>query len=337
MRKADHLIDEVLSLENLEDALWKASNGRRDRSEVQEVYRELDRLGNQFRQWIWNGQIMEIFTYRRFVIRDPGERVVHTVPFLASVLHHAIINVFGPVLEKNSITHSYACKGGLANLKALQAARNFTRGRKAFLRMGIHRFFDSVDQRILMKSLEDIIDDMDLEDIFNCILFSYNSTPRKGLPMGTLISHYLGNFHLDPLDQYIHEVLGCRSYVRFMDEFILWDNDRARLEIWMDDLTQLLDKNLHLEIAPDSGTGWSAEGFAFLGYQVTPDSIQLSDEAQKEFRNQLAQLESQFFDGEISEEELVHRSRALFSFADHYSGGNWRREIVESSLGWHLY
>ena len=337
MRRISDLMDRILCRENLENAWYKASKGKRDRYEVRGVFGQLDQLESRFREWIGNGEIMKLFSYRRFVIRDPKERVIHAAPFLTRVFHHAIINVIGPYLEMGAIDQSFACRKGLGNLKALEAARTNTRKCRAYLKMDIRKYFDSVDQRILSQRLDRKFKDVELLEILNGIICSYHTTRGRGLPIGTLTSQYFANFYLDPMDRFIKESLGCRMYVRFMDDFILWHDDRETLEIWKTDITRWLGENLHLDVKMDSGTGWCAQGVPFLGYRAKPDALLLAKRSKKRFRRKFTQLENQYFNGDISEQELSHRAASLFAFTKHASSKDWRQNLVESSLGRHLY
>ena len=45
---------------------------------------------------------------KRFIVRDPKTRTIHSSAFRDRVVHHAIINIIGPIFEKRFIYDSYA-------------------------------------------------------------------------------------------------------------------------------------------------------------------------------------------------------------------------------------
>jgi hypothetical protein len=51
----------------------------------------------------------------------------------------------------------------------------------------------------------------------------------RGLPIGNLTSQFFANVYLNELDQFVKHTLRVRGYVRYVDDFILFDDDRVRL------------------------------------------------------------------------------------------------------------
>src|SRR5439155_17565212 len=52
---------------------------------------------------------------------------------------------------------------------------------------------------------------------------------ERGLPIGNLTSQFWGNVYLNALDQFAKRHLGCRYYVRYVDDMILLATDLAEL------------------------------------------------------------------------------------------------------------
>ncbi len=50
-----------------------------------------------------------------------------------------------------------------------------------------------------------------------------------GLPIGSLTSQHLANFYLGKLDRFCQELPGVKSFVRYMDDFVCWADDKAAL------------------------------------------------------------------------------------------------------------
>ena len=50
-----------------------------------------------------------------------------------------------------------------------------------------------------------------------------------GLPIGNLTSQFWANVYLNPLDHFVKRTLKCHGYVRYVDDFLLFSNDKASL------------------------------------------------------------------------------------------------------------
>ena len=86
-----------------------------------------------------------------------------------------------------------------------------------------------------------------------------------------MTSQFLAIFFLNDLDHYIKEDLGCKYYVRYMDDFIIIDTDRDRLKIiWK--LIEIELTKLKLKINPKSSIVNLKTGITFLGYKYKIDN-----------------------------------------------------------------
>jgi len=105
----------------------------------------------------------------------------------------------------------------------------------------------------------------DRKSLFHC-------EPSKGLPIGNLTSQFFGNVYLDALDQFIKHELKAKSYIRYVDDFVLLHEDKKTLQSWLKRIEAFLFERLHLTI------NWKAVklrpmscGINFLGYVVHSD------------------------------------------------------------------
>jgi RNA-directed DNA polymerase len=97
----------------------------------------------------------------------------------------------------------------------------------------------------------------------------------RGLPIGNLTSQFLANVLLDVLDHAILERIGCRGYVRYCDDLLVFDDDRARLHATLRAIERVL-LDLRLELHPNKTFVQPTRiGIAFLGYRVLPSGVRL--------------------------------------------------------------
>ncbi len=81
--------------------------------------------------------------YRTFVVHDPKERTISAAPVRDRVMHHALIQVIGPWLERSFIEHSYACRVGKGTHLAIAKAQEFA-GRYGYcIHFDVAKFFDT--------------------------------------------------------------------------------------------------------------------------------------------------------------------------------------------------
>jgi len=64
-------------------------------------------------------------------------------------MHHALMNLCEPVLERAAVFDSYACRQGKGQLAAVRRAESYARRYGWFLKMDVGKYFDSVDHTVL--------------------------------------------------------------------------------------------------------------------------------------------------------------------------------------------
>ncbi len=118
MRRAGGLWPRVVGLESLHEAARRVLRGERDREgaacSVCDLESELLGLQRELQSGACRPR-----SYRSFWIRDPKRRLISAAPFRDRVVHHALVAALEPVFERRFIHHSYACRPGLGNHRAL--------------------------------------------------------------------------------------------------------------------------------------------------------------------------------------------------------------------------
>ena len=116
-------------------------------------------------------------------------------------------------------------------------------------------------------------------------------TRRRGIPIGNLSSQFFANVYLDGLDHYCKEVLRVKGYVRYVDDFVLFHDDRRQLEEWRQQISDYLEfrrLSLHPRKTYISSTN---ETLKFLGFILVSDGRRrLPEENVRRFRNRLRGL-----------------------------------------------
>ena len=75
-----------------------------------------------------------------------------------------------------------------------------------------------------------------IEDIIKCkksleiiSLFVYEDEKEVGIPIGNLTSQLFANLMLNDLDHFCKRVLKCKYYLRYMDDVVILDNNKDKL------------------------------------------------------------------------------------------------------------
>ncbi len=88
---------------------------------------------------------------------------------------------------------------------------------------------------------------------------------RVGLPIGNLTSQWFGGVYLTAFDHWVKETLRCPGYVRYVDDFLLFADDKAQLAEWRAAIVgRLLEHRLHLN-ERKSRSYPTKDGVTFLG------------------------------------------------------------------------
>lgn len=313
MRRANHLFEGIVDRENLRLAVHKALRGKRSQTDAREfaanLDAELDRLGEDLR----SGEI-RLGDSRQFTIHDPKERLITAPSFRERVLHHAVMNVCEPIFERRLIADTFACRRGKGRLAALERAREFSREHAFFLKIDVRKYFDSVSHARLITLLERLFKERRLLALLGRIIAARETTPGRGLPIGSLMSQHFANVYLDGFDRFVKEVLRVRGFVRYMDDCALWSESTSRLRNHLASAEDYLKSELSLAFKPSPYINRSRHGLDFLGCRVFPDRLTLNRRSRVRYRRKLAALESAYREGAIDEATLQRRATALTSF-----------------------
>jgi len=140
----------------------------------------------------------------------------------------------------------------------------------------------------------------------------------RGLPIGNLTSQFWANCYLNPFDHFVKRELRCPGYVRYVDDFVLFADDKRLLWAWKDALVARLAR-LRLTLHPGAHPQPVTEGIPFLGFTVYPHRRRLKRRKGIHFQRKLRALVAQCEAGEIP---LAAVTASVRSWAGHLRHGN---------------
>jgi RNA-directed DNA polymerase len=311
VKRASDLYDSVVRLDNLKIAWHKASKGKKLKTDVLLFSRNPEKQLQIIRQDLLDEMTL-IGHYHYFKIYDPKERIICAASFPERIIHHAVMNICDPLFEKFQIHDSYACRVGKGTEKAVMQAFHFSKSQRFFLKLDIRKYFDSVSHEILKDMLRCKFKDGRLLVLFEKIIASYHVAPGRGIPIGNLTSQYFANFYLGYLDHFIKEELGIRRYVRYMDDFILWENDKESLQKALHSILVFTQEKLSLALHEPTINAVK-HGVPFLGFLIFPEKIHLSQKKKKRLLKKHVSYTKALESGQWSESEAGLRLNALWA------------------------
>jgi retron-type reverse transcriptase len=345
MKRHGDLWPNVISFKALLHAAEQARLGKRFRPAVAAFHfhleRELWRLHAELSQKTYRPG-----AYRTFTIHHPKKRQISAAPYRDRVVHHALVNVLEPIFERTFIADSYACRKGKGTHAAVRRAQEFMRRFRYVLKADVQKFFPSVDHAILKDRIVRTIKDPDVLWLAGQIIDGSNPqeevlhhfpgddlfTPterRRGIPIGNQTSQFFANVYLDPLDHFVKDRLGIKGYVRYVDDFLVFADDKKQLaEVrgWIGEFLAGLRLRLHPTkqvISPVKN------GIRFLGYRVFPTHRLLPKENVHRFRRRVRAMQADYAAGMLEWPTIAQR---LMSWVGHARQANSYR-LLEGLFG----
>lgn len=329
MKRENNLISLIIDPDNLRLAFWKARKAKDGKMEVANFRKSLDENLLLLRNEILTGDI-RIGEYHYFTIFDPKERKICAAPFRERVVHHALMNVCHANFEKYQIFDSYASRLGKGTYAALERASVFQGKYKWFLKLDVRKYYDSIDHKILKSMLVNRFKDKALLQIFFNIIDSFQTTSGKGLPIGNLTSQYFANHYLAIADHYIKEKLQSLAYVRYMDDMVIWANDKDMLLATGNAFQVFIESQLSLHLKPFCLNS-TDKGLPFLGYLVFPEKVSLNQRSRKRFKAKLKYYTQKLNHDDLNQKAYQSHILPLIAFVKHADTFGLRMKCITNS------
>jgi len=321
-RKICHndVFEKIICLENLFLAWREFRKGKRNKSDVQSFEFNLEDNLFELYQELKNGTYCHS-DYTAFNICDPKLRRIHKAHVRDRVLHHAVFRILYPIFDKSFIFDSYSCRIEKGSHRAINRLEKFCRkssknnSQNIFaLKCDIKKFFDSVNQEILLGLIKSKINDKNAIWLIEKIIKSFSS----GLPLGNVTSQLFANIYLNELDQFIKHKLKIKYYLRYCDDFIILDKDRNSLEKLIYQINAFLSNRLKLSLHSGKiAVRKYHQGIDFLGYVVLPYYRALRTKTKKRI---LRKINSKNF-------------QSYFGILKHCCGYKIKEKIINENFG----
>ena len=356
MKRYGNLWPAIIEFENLLQAARQAQRGKRYRPNVLDFNYHLDRELLRLQREL-SDRTYKPGKYRTFDIYDPKPRMISAAPYRDRVVHHALCNIIVLPLERTLIDDTYANRTGYGSHRALKRFIYFARTSRYCLQCDIRKYFPSLDHGILKALLRRKLKCPDTLWLIDTIIDGSNSqgqeleyfpgddllTPlghRRGLPIGNLTSQFFANLYLSPFDHFVKEQLKANKYLRYVDDFALFSDDRAFLaeaRIAIEHYLSGLRLRIHPIKSQLTATRHSAN---FVGFRILPSGegfsravrIRVRNRSLRRARSRLREMQQAYTAGELSLEALVQRLQSWEAHLLHGDTYHLRRDIFDRTV-----
>ncbi len=323
MKRTGNLWPAIVDFENLLRSAKQAQRGKRFRPNILDFNYHLEAELEKLQADLQNHSYIP-GKYHTFRIFDPKPRLISAAPYRDRVVHHALCNVIMPPIERTFISDSYANRIGYGTHRALERFTKFARSSRYILQCDIRLYFPSIDHEILKVILRHKVKCADTLWLIDTIIDNSNHqepvlhffpgdnllTPlerRHGLPIGNLTSQFFANVYLSQFDLFVKHQLKAKKYLRYVDDFALFSDDRSELISAKEMIIAYL-QDLRLRLHPiKSQLFETCHGANFVGFRILPDRVRVRSDNLRRGRRRLHQMRRDCIAGKITTTEFDQR------------------------------
>jgi retron-type reverse transcriptase len=353
MKRYKNLYPRVYSFPNLYLAFRRARRSKRDRAAVGAFEFDLETNLLDLQSELLD-RTYRPGGYTNFYIYEPKRRLISAAPFRDRVVHHALCQVIEPIWEARFIATSYACRRGKGTHRALDRCQAWLQQYGYAFHGDVVKYFPFIDHGILRRLLSRHIADPQVRWLIDTILDSgaglqasehpaayfpgddlFAALRPRGLPIGNLTSQFWANVYLHELDMFVKHQLRSPAYLRYMDDFVLFANDKRQLQEWKTAIADFLALRLRLLLHPRKSPVFPARvGIDFCGFRIFPTHRRLRRSSVRRFVRRFRLQRRAYQRGELSLDEMTTSVQSWIAHAAH--GDTWklrRRLFADNPLG----
>lgn len=268
MKSYNHLFEKLVSSENIDTAIIKASKKKRKRKDVAHILENREEFTKRIQDLLINQKfkpqrhkLVKIYDEgskkERFIIQPYFHVNKQDEEVFEQVVHHAVIQVLKPIFMRGM--YKYSCgsipnRGGHYGKRYLEKYIREHNGNeiKYCCKLDIRHYYLSVNIPLLKQKFKEKIHDEKMLELIFAILDSNIAEHRgklfdMGLPIGFYTSQWFANWFLEDFDHYVKEELKIKCYVRYVDDVILLSPNKKELRKKLKQIENYF-KNIKLEI-----------------------------------------------------------------------------------------
>lgn len=249
MKRQGFIYEKIYNIENIREAIRKASIGKREQIRVKAILENMDYYAYSIQNMLANKTYVPTNPQIK-VIRDgvnQKTRKIYKPNFYPDqIIHWALMLQVEPIIMRGMYEYNCGSVPGRGTSYAQSAIRkwldNDSRNTKWCLKMDIKKFYPSINGEILKKMFRSKIKDRDCLWLIDEVINS-----NDGQPIGFYTAQWFSNFFLEGLDHFIKQELGLKYYVRYVDDLVLLGANKKKLHKAREEIEKYL-KGINLSL-----------------------------------------------------------------------------------------
>ena len=273
---ATELLERILSDENLEEARHKVMSNKGsagiDRMPVSRLPEYISEHKEEMKEMIRQRRYRPLPVKRVQIPKDDGTKRNLGVPAVKDRwIEQAVCQVLTPIFEEEFSDSSFGFRPGRKAEQAVVTALEYMNdGYDWIVDLDLTKFFDNVNQDILMILVHKVIKDPDVESLVRRFLQGgvicegiFEET-KVGTAQGSPISPLLANIYLNEFDREL-ESRGLH-FTRYADDCIICVKSEAAANRVMASVTRWLREHLRVEVNATKSKVTKPNGMKYLGF-----------------------------------------------------------------------
>lgn len=272
-------IEELTTMEKLNDAFYKASKASKWKPATQRYHAKLLLNNLELQEDLRNGTYKTEQTINFHICERGKKRYIESPTIRDRVVQKVLMEyVLLPNLRKPLIYDNYASLKGRGTTFARKRIdvllHKYIRrhGPEGYvLQIDIKQYFPSIDHTVLKEMLHKQIHES--PEIMNLIdyVVDGSSGSDKGLNLGSEAPQIFAIYYLSPVDTYVKTVRGMKYYGRYMDDIFVLSDSKEELKDLLEGIKEQLAK-LKLEVnEKKTHITKLSKGFTFLQVKYNVD------------------------------------------------------------------
>lgn len=224
--------------------------------------------------------------YEHKIVNEKKRRDIAVANVRDRIVHRLLYDYLIVVCNNRFDYDVWSCRCGKGNAAALKRTKELLRKySSSYLWRGdIQKFFDSIDQTILMSLLNRYGLDEKAYFLLDKVIKSYevkldrHIDDKLGIPIGNLTSQVLANVYLHEFDHFVRHSIKPLGYIRYGDDFLVISKTYKQAKAFQKSGITFLKDRLKLTIHTENNVIISVRhGIRYLGVTCYPKDNTLSN------------------------------------------------------------